>query len=153
MYSENVIVMHGDWQHIWELSSEIEKWPERLPHYRQVRLDSVSSDGLEKRAYMAAWRNILPVSWHTIQRLQPDANATQAKVFFQHVGGVTKGMEVVWNFEALGQDDYRVTIAHEWKPDWPVVGGLAARLIGELIVKNVAGKTLNRIRDLAAVKK
>lgn len=152
MYSENVIVMRGAWQDIWQLSSEIEKWPDYLPHYRYVKLIKRSDDGLEKQADMSAMRDLLPVSWKTIQRLYPASDPAEAKIFFKHIGGVTKGMEVYWLFEPLGENVYRVTISHDWKPNWPLVGSLAAHWIGEMIVKNVAGKTLARVRQLVAEK-
>src|SRR5438045_1473432 len=145
MYSENVVVMRGNWQYIWELSSQIEKWEQRLPHYREVTLHQKSADGLEKQATMRARRDFLPVSWRTIQRLQPADDPADATIFYKHIGGVTKGMEVAWIFEPLSPNLYRVTISHDWKPKWPLIGGLASHLIGELIVKNVAGKTLARV--------
>lgn len=153
MYTENTIVMRGDWPHIWNLSSQIERWPERLPHYRIVTIKKTEKDGLERQAFMSAWRNVLPVNWHTIQRLQPHIDPAQARVFYKHVGGVTKGMEVVWTFEPLDADSYRVIISHDWRPRWPLVGGIAAMLIGELIVKNIADKTLARVKQLAAGQK
>jgi len=149
MYAENTIVMRGAWPRIWDLSSQIEHWPERLPHYRKVTIQRSSPDGLERDAFMSAWRNILPVSWTSIQRLQPNADPSQARVFYHHIHGVTKGMEVVWLFELVGTDTYRVTITHEWTVGWPLVGGLASTLIGELIIKNIADKTLATVKKLA----
>ncbi len=148
MYIENTIVVTGEWSRLWELASQIENWPRWLPHYRKVTIESTSPDGLEKRGYMSAWRDILPVSWHTIQRLQPSDDPAQARVFYNHVKGLTRGMEVIWHFEPQSNQTYRVTISHNWKPGWPLVGGLAARLISQLIVSNIADKTLNRVRLL-----
>ena len=149
MHIENTILVRGRWERLWELASQIENWPGWLPHYRKVTLDSVSPDGLEKRGYMSAWRNFLPVSWHTIQRLQPSDDPAQAHVLYNHVKGVTKGMRVEWLFVPQGQDSYRVTITHDWKPGWPVVGGPAAWFISQFIVSNIADKTLARVRQLA----
>lgn len=151
MYAENSIVMRGDWARIWELSSQIERWPEHLPHYRQVTINRASKDNLEREAFMSAWRDILPVSWLSVQWRRPNADAAKARVLYKHIGGVTKGMEVVWAFETLGENVYRVIITHEWRPNWPLVGGLASRLIGELIVKNIADKTLAKIKQLANI--
>lgn len=150
MYIENTIVLRGEWETIWQLASQIEKWPEWLPHYRKVTIQSVSPGGLVKHAYMSCWRDILPVSWHTIQRLEPSPDPAQAHVRYHHVKGVTKGMEVIWHFAPLDQGVYRVTITHEWNPRWPLVGGLASRLISQLIVHNIADKTLARVKVLAA---
>ena len=151
MYIENTILITGRWERIWELASEIENWVRWLPHYRKIIIESTSPGGLIKHAYMSAWRNILPVSWHTIQRLEPSDDPTQARVLYQHVKGVTKGMEVIWKFEpqSAGEDVYRVTISHNWNPKWPLIGGIASKLISELIVSNIADKTLARVRILA----
>lgn len=152
MYIENTIIMSGEWETIWQLSSQIEKWPEWLPHYRKVILQSVSPEGRVKHAYMSCWRDLLPVSWQTIQRLDYSPDPTQARVLYHHIKGVTTGMEVIWHFEPLDrlQGIYRVTISHDWSPGWPLIGGLAARLISRLIVHNIAAKTLARVRVLAS---
>lgn len=150
MYIENTIVVRGEWETVWELSSDIEKWPERLPHYRKVIVQSSSPGGMIKHAYMSCWRDVLPVSWHTIQRLEHGNNPAESRVLYHHVKGVTKGMEVVWRFEPLDPGVYRVTISHDWNPGWPLVGKLAARLISTQIVHNIADKTLKQVKTLAA---
>jgi hypothetical protein len=153
LYIENTKVIRGDWEIVWRLSSQIENWPEWLPHYRKVIVQSASPEGRVKHAYMSCWRDILPVSWHTIQRLDYSPDPAQARVFYHHIKGVTKGMEVIWRFEPLDHPQpgvYRVTISHDWSPGWPLVGGLAARLISRQIVHNIADKTLARVRVLAA---
>lgn len=150
MYIENTIVVRGEWETIWDLASVIEKWPERLPHYRKVIIESESPGGQVKHAYMSCWRDILPVSWHTIQRLDYSADPAQAHVRYHHVKGVTKGMEVVWNFEPLDEGVYRVTITHNWNPKWPLVGELASKLISQNVVHHIADKTLARVKVLAS---
>lgn len=150
MYIENTIVVRGEWETIWELASDIAKWPERLPHYRKVVIESESPGGLVKHAYMSCWRDILPVNWHTVQRLEHSPNPAEAHVCYHHVKGVTKGMEVIWNFEPIDQGIYRVTITHNWNPKWPLVGGMASKLISQHIVHNIADKTLARVKVLAA---
>ena len=151
MYIENTIVVRGEWENLWELSSDIEKWPERLPHYRKVTIQSASPGGQIKHAYMSCWRDLLPVSWHTIQRLEHAPDPAESRVLYHHVKGVTKGMEVIWKFEPLDQGVYRVTISHDWNPRWPLIGKLAARLISWQIVHNIADKTLKQVKVLAAV--
>ena len=150
MYIENTIVVRGKWSHIWELSSQIEKWVERLPHYRKIIVSKTLMNGLERHVYMSAWRDILPVGWYTIQRLEAHDDPNQARITYHHVGGVTKGMDVIWSFEQVADGLYRITISHDWKPNWSIISSLAAKLISELIVHDIADKTLTRIRQLAA---
>jgi ribosome-associated toxin RatA of RatAB toxin-antitoxin module len=150
LYIENTLVVRGDWPTVWELSHDIEKWPERLPHYRKVTIQSTSPGGQVKHAYMSCWRDFFPVSWHTIQRLEFSPNPAAARILYNHVKGVTKGMEVIWKFEPLEDGVYRVTISHDWNPRWPLIGKLAARLISLHIVHNIADKTLKQVKLLAA---
>ena len=148
MFTRNRVIMTGDFAHIFDLSSLIERWPVILPHYRYVRLLDQSSDGLQRRAVMSAWRNILPVSWKTLQTIIPpqNGNADSARILYIHIGGVTKGMEVEWIFRTLSEGRYEVSITHDWQPNWPLVGNIAARLIGRFIVANIADKTLATIK-------
>jgi hypothetical protein len=67
---------------------------------------------------------------------------------FHHVGGVTKGMDVAWNFRP-NADGVVVTIDHEFDPPWPLIGGFAAdRLIGPQFIEKIAGKTLATIKGI-----
>jgi len=150
MYIENTIVLKGNWPDIWRFSSEIEHWVRWLPHYRQVDILETFDNGRKRRAYMSAWRDILPVNWSTIQTLVPNDQPAQARVLYNHIGGVTKGMEVIWSFEPLAEDYYRVKISHDWRPNWPIVGKVAAHLIQTQIVHDIASKTLTRVKQLAA---
>jgi hypothetical protein len=151
MYIENEIVLKGAWADVWRYSSEIEHWGKRLPHYIRVDiLENLTADGRKRKAFMKAWRDILPVSWTTVQTLEPNADPAKAKVLYKHIGGVTKGMEVIWSFERLGDDYYRVNISHDWTPRWPLIGGPAAYIIQTQIVHHIADKTLHSVKKLAA---
>ena len=59
-------------------------------------------------------------------------------------------MRVEWRLEPLPVGGTLVRIEHEFSPNWPLIGGQVARLvIGEFFVRNIAGKTLRRFKDLA----
>ena len=148
MFIRNRAVMTGDFAQIFDLSSLIERWPVILPHYRYVRLLDQSSDGLQRRAVMSAWRDVLPVSWKTLQTIVPpqSGNADSARILYTHIGGVTTGMEVEWQFRTLGQSRYEVTISHDWTARWPLIGGVASGLISTGIVHDIADKTLATIK-------
>jgi hypothetical protein len=122
-------------------ASEVERWPDILPHYRWVRM-------LERRdgggvVEMAAWRPFgalhYPTWWVSEMRVDRDAPA----VYYRHIRGITTGMDVVWRIEKVGSET-DVTIVHEWRgPRWPLVGRAAANLvIGPVFIHGIASRTL-----------
>jgi ribosome-associated toxin RatA of RatAB toxin-antitoxin module len=171
MYIENTIVLRGNWADIWRYSSQIEHWVEWLPHYRKIEIFETFENGRKRRAYMSCWRDLLPLrwknldkqnvpvwidwlripeSWKTVQTLQPNDNPAQARILYNHIGGPTKGMEVIWSFEPLGNDYYRVSISHNWRAKWPLIGGVATYLIQTQIVHDIADKTLATMKRRVA---
>ena len=130
-------------ERIFPLAAEIERWPERLPHYRYVRRLPAAKG--ERRFAMGARRGPMPVRWEAIQRPLPD----ERRIEFTHTGGVTRGMEVAWRFvPANGGCD--VSIEHELTLRWPVIGGWAARhVIGPQFIEAIARRTLRRVKALA----
>ena len=130
-------------ERIFRLAAEVERWPERLPHYRYVR-PLAARDG-ERRFAMGARRGRIPVSWSAVQRPLPD----RSEIEFEHVGGVTKGMHVRWRLVPRdGTVD--VSIDHTLTLRWPLVGEFVAhRIIGQQFIEPIAGRTLRRIKRLA----
>jgi len=130
-------------ERIFPLAVEIERWPERLPHYRYVR--RLPAENGERRFAMGARRGPIPVRWEAIQRPLPD----ERRIEFTHTGGVTRGMRVAWRFEP-NEGGWHVSIEHELDLAWPLLGGFAARrVIGPQFVEAIARRTLNRVKELA----
>ena len=130
-------------ERIFLLAAEVERWPERLPHYRYVRR-LLGANG-ERRFAMGARRGPIPVRWEAIQRPLPD----ERRIEFTHTGGVTRGMRVAWRFEP---DDggWEVSIDHQLDLGWPLIGGFAAeRVIGPQFIEAIARRTLRRVKELA----
>jgi ribosome-associated toxin RatA of RatAB toxin-antitoxin module len=146
LHTENEIFVQADLAEIYQLAAAVERWPEILPHYRWVHV--LRDDGDRRLVEMAARRDWIPVRWRAEQRLFPE----EWRITFRHVGGFTKGMEVEWLFEPTEQGCVRVAILHDLPRllGLPLVGDLAAnRIVGPLFVKDIAGKTLRRIKQLA----
>jgi ribosome-associated toxin RatA of RatAB toxin-antitoxin module len=142
---ESVMRVHirAPYERIFPLAAEIERWPERLPHYRYVR--RVPSSNGERRFAMGARRGPIPVRWEAVQRPLPD----QRTIEFTHTGGVTRGMQVAWRFEPR-DGGWDVSIHHALELHWPLVGGFAAeRVIGPQFIDAIAGRTLRRVKALA----
>jgi ribosome-associated toxin RatA of RatAB toxin-antitoxin module len=128
---------------IFELAADVERWPERLPHYRYVR--RVDGQPGERRFAMGARRGVIPVRWEAVQRPLPE----ERRIEFTHTGGVTRGMQVAWLFERHGEA-WDVSIHHELDLGWPLVGGMVAgSLIGPQFIDAIAGRTLRCVKALA----
>jgi ribosome-associated toxin RatA of RatAB toxin-antitoxin module len=147
MRTVNHITICGDIGRVFELASDVTRWPELLPHYRFVRL--ISSEGRRRIVEMAAHRDGIPVKWTSVQEPIPE----ERRILFTHIKGPTKGMEVEWLLEQEQVGDLslvRVSITHEFNPPWgPVFGKLIAKhVVGGFFVENIAGKTLRRIKEI-----
>jgi ribosome-associated toxin RatA of RatAB toxin-antitoxin module len=131
------IRMRAPAERIFALAAEVERWPELLPHYRYVR--RLAAENGERRFAMGARRGLIPLRWEAIQRPSP----AHRMIEFSHVGGVTRGMEVAWRLEPIGEG-VEVSIEHELRTRWPLFGRVVASF-----VEAVAGRTLRRIKTLA----
>lgn len=144
MWTQNRIQMDAPPETIFRLAAEIEFWPALLPHYRYVQI--LKRKPGRRLARMGAYRDRLPVSWTSIQWLEPETR----RITFRHVAGVTRGMVVEWLMEPAGGTAVDVTISHRFRLGWPVIGDVVAeRIIGPAFVEYIAGKTLQRIKEIA----
>ncbi len=144
MHTENVVEMQGDLDRIVALASDVERWPDILPHYRWVTL--LEGGGDRKVVEMAARRDRIPVKWRAVQEIHRDGPTPV--MTYRHIAGVVKGMVVDWTFESQ-PDRVIVRIRHDFKPPWPIVGGFVAdRIIGPQFIGNIAGKTLATIKGI-----
>lgn len=143
MHIESVIEIAAPWERAFALAADIERWGERLPHYRWVRI--LERDGRRTVAEMAAGRGRIPVRWRAVQEVRPE----ERRILFTHVAGPTRGMAVAWSFtRAAGR--VRVTITHDLR--WPPpLHWIAEWVVGRLFIAHIAGQTLRRIKALAEV--
>jgi ribosome-associated toxin RatA of RatAB toxin-antitoxin module len=143
MHTENAIFMRADAGTVFTLARAVEDWPRLLPHYRWVKI--LDDEGPWRIVEMSAWRDRIPVRWAAEQRCFPD----EARIAFHHVGGVTTGMDVVWEFSPR-EDGVDVRIVHDLALGWPLIGGFVAqRIIGPMFVSYIADQTLWRIKEIA----
>jgi aromatase len=141
METTDRLVMRGDPDRIFALAADIQDWPTLLPHYRYVVVEECSER--HKVARMGARRDAFPVTWRCRQELHPESR----RIVFQHIGGITRGMEVEWRI-VPGPDGVEVSIWHSLIYRIPVLGPLFAEyIVGRLFVHNIAGKTLKCIQQ------
>jgi hypothetical protein len=125
------------------VAADVERWPEILPHYRRVEFRERHGFG-RGIVEMAAWRDFPgPLRWPTWWVSQMDIDESVPIVRYRHVEGITRGMDVRWEFYPAASGTL-VRIVHEWTgPRWPGIGRLAASLvIGPAFISVIAQRTL-----------
>jgi len=128
---------------IYALAADTERWPALLPHYRSVRV--LARAGATRTVEMKAMRDAIPISWVAEQT----DDAATPEIRFRHVRGWTRGMDVVWRFEAI-PGGTRVTIEHRLAFKFPVAAQwLGEHVVGGYFVHYVANRTLVRMKTLA----
>lgn len=141
MKTVDFLRMKAPAERVFRAAAEVERWPQLLEHYRWVTMRERSQDG--GIVEMAAWRPFgivrFPTWW--VSRMEVDPGRQQVR--YQHIEGITRGMNVVWQVVSQGRET-DVTIVHQWAgPHWPLIGGLAADLvIGPVFIHGIASRTL-----------
>jgi ribosome-associated toxin RatA of RatAB toxin-antitoxin module len=128
---------------LFQVAADVERWPDILPHYRWVRFREKEGFG-RGVVEMAAWRDFLgPLRYPTWWVSRMEADPDLPLVRYHHVDGITRRMDVRWEF-LPAQDGTRVRVVHEWTgPRWPLIGGFSAdRVIGPHFVSFIARRTI-----------
>lgn len=112
-----------------DVASDVERWPAILPHYRRVRFHEKQGHGLGV-VEMSAWRRFAPgVSYPTWWVSDMRAAQDEHAVYYKHIAGVTRGMNVKWELQQRGNETF-VRLFHTWDgPGWPLISRMAARLV------------------------
>ncbi len=133
---------------VFAVAADVERWPEFLRHYRWVRMQERRAGG--GRVEMAAWRPFGVLKYPTWWLSEMEVDPESLEVRYRHVGGITRGMDVVWRLEPRdGQVD--ISIVHEWiGPAWPLIGRIAADwVIGPVFIHGIASRTLAGVKRKA----
>jgi ribosome-associated toxin RatA of RatAB toxin-antitoxin module len=134
---------------VYDLAAQLPRWPELLPHYRYVTVESqrgsriVASMGARRPGRLP-----IPVRWRA-EHWSDESDAADLRLYFAHVGGATKGMRVVWHIRpcAVGA---LVRIDHSFERRLPLLAAdLFPRLVDALFVRPIAGRTLATFKALA----
>lgn len=145
---------------MFELASNVEKWPAYLPHYRYVRFSEKHSDGggiVEMSAnrpfLIPGLRGTGALNWPTWWRSEMSIDDAKPSIRFRHVGGITKGMDVEWTFGPAPNGTH-VRIVHMWDgPNVPEIGPfVAAHVIGPVFIHGIASRTLAGLAAVAEKK-
>ena len=83
---------------IFDVATNVERWPAILPHYRWVRfLDRRDGGGTVE---MAAWRPFGPLRYPVWWVSDMTVDRTACEIRYRHVRGITTGMDVVWRCDS-----------------------------------------------------
>jgi hypothetical protein len=121
-------------ERIFEMVSDLGRWPERLPHYRYVRF--LGKEGARDIVAMSARRGCVPVSWVSAY----EADREKLELHFEHLRKWTKGMVVTWTM-APAEGATRVEIVHTMRFRVPWLAWFAEPIITGFI-EAIACKTL-----------
>jgi len=141
MKMRNEIVIHASPQRIFERAAATELWPEILPHYRFVNV--LIREGARRVVEMGAKRRFERLSMTLNVRWQAEQinDDTLPQIYFKHLGGWTRGMDVYWRFKPLAGGT-RVIIDHELRSP-------LAPFIGKFFIDPIATRTLACMKALA----
>jgi len=141
MHTESFILIDAPMSGVFEMTSDLTRWPAYLPHYRWIRwLEGGPDEGIVE---MAAMRGVIPIKWTSEFRRDPE----KPELWFRHMSAFTKGMEVRWIYEQQ-QAGILITIDHQLDFRWPLLAPIADPIIGDFMIGWVAPRTLEGFRKL-----
>jgi ribosome-associated toxin RatA of RatAB toxin-antitoxin module len=140
MHSELSILIHAPFEKIFPVASDLERWPDFLPHY--IRNEYREKSDLGGVIFMSCKRPPFTLRW--ISRYEADSAARQMR--FEHLWPQTKGMKVVWHFEDRPDGTF-IRLTHDFTHPWPVIGPfLAEYVINRFMICHVARQTLGCVK-------
>jgi ribosome-associated toxin RatA of RatAB toxin-antitoxin module len=139
MRTSNIITIKAPTETIFNVASDLARWPDFLPHYRYNRfLSPMPWGGIVK---MSAVRTIIPTTWISVYRI----DAEKRQLHFEHLRSAfnaTKGMIVVWHFTET-PEGVQVEITHDLELHWPLIGGFVGKyIVGLFFIHHIATQTL-----------
>jgi ribosome-associated toxin RatA of RatAB toxin-antitoxin module len=139
MNTESSIVIRAPKQRIFDVASDLSRWPELLPHYRYITYLERGDD--RHIVKMACHRDGIPISWVSEQIIDRE----RLEIRFLHLRAFTKGMAVVWTFDERPEGTL-VRIVHVLRFRVPALAPLAEPIIGGFFIENIANKTLRTFK-------
>ncbi|MDI6703194.1 MAG: SRPBCC family protein [bacterium] len=137
IHTEDTIVIKGNVDEVFEISSDVERYPEFIPTYKEVRI--LSKEGPEmivERESEAGYK------WRSRVFVDKDKRLIKA----EQLEGPLKGMKIEWKFAEI-DDGTRIVLTHDFEyKKVPLIGNLIGRLIVSRIVKKMATQTLEGVK-------
>jgi ribosome-associated toxin RatA of RatAB toxin-antitoxin module len=139
MNTQSTIVIRAPKERIFEVTSDLSRWPELLPHYRYITYLERGAD--RHIVKMAAHRDGIPISWVSEQIIDRE----RLEIRFVHLRAFTKGMAVVWSFDEKPEGTL-VRIVHVLNFRISALAPIVDPIIGGFFIDNIANKTLRAFK-------
>jgi ribosome-associated toxin RatA of RatAB toxin-antitoxin module len=97
------VIVEAPIERVFAAASEVERWPEFLPHYRWVRVLARRAGG--GTVEMSAWRDFGPLRYPTWWVSEMDVLPAEMAVRYRHVRGITSRMDVEWRLMPVAAED------------------------------------------------
>ena len=139
MHTATSLIINAPREKVFDVVSDLARWPELLPHYRYVKF--LRKDGERDIVEMAARRDFIPIRWTSAYQ----AHRESLELRFEHLRAWTKGMQVIWTLTPT-RDGTRVEITHDLNFRVPFLRWLAEPIIGGFFIDHIARKTLRSFK-------
>lgn len=139
MHSISSIFIQAPREKVFELVSQLLRWPEFLPHYRFVRAipGQTSGENGWVGLHMSANGGWFPVAWKAKFRARPST----LELEFEHTAAFTKGMYVVWKLKQEPEGTL-VEIHHDLRFRVGFLSFLLEPILQHGFIEPVASRTL-----------
>jgi ribosome-associated toxin RatA of RatAB toxin-antitoxin module len=123
---------------IFAVASNLQRWPEFLPHWRYNRyLSQTPSGGLVKMSCLCLGLKMIWVSEYRI-----DTENRRLNFHHKKSSKATLGMEVVWNFVEMPEGFVRVSISHKLDKGRLIGPAISFWVVKKFLLKDIEEKTL-----------
>ncbi len=139
--SEEVLI-NAEPSTVYRVAADVAEWPDAMPHFRWVQV--LGEAGNQVSLVMAARLGLLPMRWRAEQTLYPGQN----RIVLRHVSGPTKGMTVELRLAPTPTGSVAM-VGSSLDLSWPIVGRAAEIVIVGVLSRQLARKTLLRLKRLA----
>ncbi len=140
----NSILIKADINRVFSVATDMEKYPEFIPSYKEVKV--VSREGNKMIVERSGQVGKKTVKWKSCVTLTPPKS-----IHAEQLEGPIKGMQIQWLFEDT-RDGVKITLTHDFEyKKIPLLGNLIGRLIVARIVKKMAEETLKGISKRVSV--
>ena len=133
---------------VFAIVRDVTRWERLLPHYLRSRADRRHDEGSITCTFVARRPVVesLGIGFAVAWRSRVSSDAAHRQLRFQHVGGVTAGMDVTWRVEPRAGGGTRVEIEHVF--DRGPAQVLPA-IIDRCFTRSIAGRTLATFKAIA----
>ncbi len=142
MRSSEDVLVNAEPSTVYRVAAEVAEWPDLMPHFRWVSV--LGEAGNRVSLVMAARLGPLPMRWRAEQTLYPELT----RIVFRHVGGPTAKMIVELRFAPTPSGTVAMVVSN-LNVGWPIVGKLAEALFVGVLSRQLARRTLLRLKRLA----